>query len=319
MNKEPDSIQNGSHNKCSPQAPYKNYPLKISQYTTPRDYAFRTNPPIVKQLPFQVLSVGHYTYPQGHYSDPLVFPCCHVYWGIKGQGRFWTGKGWSYLKPEHVYMTFPGEEVYLEVMSQTWTYSLIALDHKDITRFITAFGLTDKSYKTGPCPEQIIYQIRHALEQKTEESERQASLLAYEFLMKMAAMALHEEKNSLIQQCHNEIHSSFNNPTFDINLLSQRMNIPLSTLSRKFKNTYNISPGAYLQHLRLQYGLGLLCYTTNPIQDVAIQSGFASPVYFSLVVKKETGLSPEKYRKEAPHQRTIIGWNTHKHATQPLS
>ncbi len=300
--------------------PYKTYPLQISQYTTHRYWAFRSHtPPLVKNLPFQVLTVGHYTYPKEHYSEPLVFPFFSIYWGIRGKGRFLVGKEWHYLKPEHVYLSYPGEEIYLEVISQTWTYAQIIFDHKEITRFITALGLTEKTYEAGPCPEQDIYEIGKTMQLATEECERRVSCLGYEFLVKMTSMILRDDDNPLVQHCRNEIHRCFADPTFDINTLAQNLKIHRSTLSRKFNDTYDTSPGAYLQHLRIQYGLELLCHTPLPIQEVAAQSGFANPAYFSLVVKKETGMNPEEYRKQTPSHKTGLAWNTQWHVMQGIS
>ncbi len=295
-------------------SPYKTYPLDISKITTPRYYAFRSYPQLVPNLPYSVLSIGHVTYPQGYYCTPAKASSAAIYWGIKGKNRFWTGKEWFYLQPEYIYVLYPNEEIYFEIVSNTCTYGLIEFDNPRITTLLAAFGLTDKSYRVGPCLEQDILEIGALLGQRTEECERTASSLAYNFLIKMTATIYGKRIGPLIQQCRNEIHRCLTDPDFNIDTLVDNLKIQRTTLFRRFKATYGISPGRYLHQQRIQYALDLLSNTYQPIQEIASRSGFATHAYFSNVIRKTTGLSPEKYRKKYPAQNPPIH-----HWTHPIS
>ncbi len=63
-----------------------------------------------------------------------------------------------------------------------------------------------------------------------------------------------------------------------------------------FKLAKQKTPRKYLLQIRLSMSKNLLRNSEKPLSEIAILCGFESQAYFSYVFKKETGLSPKKYR-----------------------
>ena len=78
--------------------------------------------------------------------------------------------------------------------------------------------------------------------------------------------------------------------------LSDKYHLSPSYFSRIFKAYTGFGFNEYLTHLRIQKATQLLRNTSEPISEIAYWCGFSDSNYFSTVFKKETGLSPIKYR-----------------------
>ncbi|GAC17305.1 hybrid sensor histidine kinase/response regulator transcription factor [Paraglaciecola arctica] len=79
---------------------------------------------------------------------------------------------------------------------------------------------------------------------------------------------------------------------FNIDILSQLMFMSKETLRRKCQSSFEISPLAHIQALRLQQAKLLLEQDKMNVSEVAYAVGFDSLAYFSKVFKKYYGLSP---------------------------
>ena len=78
---------------------------------------------------------------------------------------------------------------------------------------------------------------------------------------------------------------------------SDEVGLELSVFSRRFKSRMAVSPGRWLENLRLDKARELLAGTSMKIQDVALSSGYSDPLYFSRRFSERYGLSPTEFRK----------------------
>ncbi|MEM1192962.1 MAG: DNA-binding response regulator [Pseudomonadota bacterium] len=67
--------------------------------------------------------------------------------------------------------------------------------------------------------------------------------------------------------------------------------------SRRFKETFKMTPYQYVLHKRLEEAKRLLRNTELSLVDIADSIGFGSQAHFSSTFKKSTGISPLAYRK----------------------
>lgn len=68
------------------------------------------------------------------------------------------------------------------------------------------------------------------------------------------------------------------------------------TLIRMFHKFFNQSPMEYVTAMRLELAGNLLESTFLSIKEIALQVGYNSPLYFSTVFRKYTGMSPREFR-----------------------
>ncbi len=69
-------------------------------------------------------------------------------------------------------------------------------------------------------------------------------------------------------------------------------------LSRSFKKEVGINFNNYLNNIRLQQALALLRNPQILISEIAIETGFQTPAYFSKCFKASFGMSPQEWRNQ---------------------
>ena len=101
-----------------------------------------------------------------------------------------------------------------------------------------------------------------------------------------------------IQVAQEMIHKGY---TKEITLEDVARRVGFSTyyFSRLFKQKFEISFVDYLTSLRLQKAKILLRQPSATVKEVSYQVGYSEPNYFTRVFKKETGLTPSAYQKNA--------------------
>ena len=67
---------------------------------------------------------------------------------------------------------------------------------------------------------------------------------------------------------------------------------------RQFKSVYLITPQDYIAMLRMQKAIQLLLHTDMSITEIAPECGYQDSNLFSRQFRKNTGLSPRKYRRD---------------------
>ncbi|MEM7297314.1 MAG: AraC family transcriptional regulator [Bacteroidota bacterium] len=79
--------------------------------------------------------------------------------------------------------------------------------------------------------------------------------------------------------------------------LAKLCNMSLSSFKRAFKKEFNDSPHNYILDKKLEKAEELLRLSILPISEVAFETGFEDPLYFSRLFKKRLGESPSAYRE----------------------
>lgn len=78
--------------------------------------------------------------------------------------------------------------------------------------------------------------------------------------------------------------------------VADELHISPEYLSRTFKKQTGTNFNNYLNNIRLQHALELLKDYGLPISEIAMQTGFQSPAYFSKCFKSAFGLSPQQWK-----------------------
>lgn len=84
---------------------------------------------------------------------------------------------------------------------------------------------------------------------------------------------------------------------FSINDLCKRFFISKNTLCSQFRSLMHCSIMQYRMFIRISKAKELLNLEKKNLNAIAAECGFSSANYFSLIFKKEVGISPNNYRK----------------------
>ena len=88
--------------------------------------------------------------------------------------------------------------------------------------------------------------------------------------------------------------------------LSEKFEIPLTSMKVCFKGVYGCSIYAYMKSYRMQAATILLRDTSDSITEIAAKMGYDNPSKFSEVFKKEFGELPSEFRKSCPNRECLV-------------
>ena len=101
----------------------------------------------------------------------------------------------------------------------------------------------------------------------------------------------------LLQKVYHIINENIANSSFSVPDLCKLTQVSKSQLHRKLKSTSGYSAIQLIRLIRLTKAKQILKRTPLPIKEVANQSGFIDPAYFTRVFLKEYGYTPSQFRK----------------------
>lgn len=101
----------------------------------------------------------------------------------------------------------------------------------------------------------------------------------------------------MIMEVKHYIEEHYANPDLSLSHLSERFQISAKYASYLFKGEFNMKFVDFLAELRLKKAKELLDTTSDSIQDIALQIGYANSISFGRVFKRITGMTPGDYRK----------------------
>ncbi len=78
--------------------------------------------------------------------------------------------------------------------------------------------------------------------------------------------------------------------------IARRVGMGYSRFRKLFRQYTGVSPGEYMQQLRISRSKELLTQTALTCQQIAYQSGFESPSYFNTAFRRATGMTPAQFR-----------------------
>ena len=112
--------------------------------------------------------------------------------------------------------------------------------------------------------------------------------------LKNSPQNFHDDEN--IIEIQEWMHSCYNDE-ITLEILSEKFDISIRSLNRRFKQATGKSPMQYLQQVRLENAQELLKTSNLGIAEVAYSVGYPDNSYFSALFKKAISLSPKEYRK----------------------
>lgn len=81
-----------------------------------------------------------------------------------------------------------------------------------------------------------------------------------------------------------------------ISFLANLSNYSERQFIRVFKDAFNCTPSDYIMNIRIKTAKQLLSASNYSITEIAFRCGFSDSNYFSRAFKKDTGVSPTRYR-----------------------
>ena len=256
-------------------------------------------------IPFGIRSCGHYQV-LGDFADYVMEKeFIEIFWGIQGSGALIIDGKECQLGPQQLAIYFNNAKHQVYATESAWEYRWITFDGGLAASTIRAFGLNKSGiYNSGPAPIPLFEQLNQDMKDISPNGERKACATAFRILSHSAqyieqqqtSTSKNSEQKQLIAKAMQHIHKHWNDPMLGVAQIAQHIGQHRSNFTKMFQAELSIAPKDYLTRLRVQYALNQLRLNDKPIKDVAAESGWVDPNYFSRCIKAATGLSPKQYR-----------------------
>ena len=105
-------------------------------------------------------------------------------------------------------------------------------------------------------------------------------------------------KDIVVEKIEKYIDENYSNPNLSIDLLADLVSLSTNYLRIIYKDKTKRSLSNYIAKIRLDKAKLLLIDTNTPINKIPEMVGFQSRIYFYKNFKKNTGKTPDQYRKE---------------------
>jgi len=104
------------------------------------------------------------------------------------------------------------------------------------------------------------------------------------------------EEEEFLKQLYVVMNTFSNDPDFTVKFFNTKMGLSKSQMYRKTISTVGLSPNDFIKEYRLRMSLKRLKDSQGNISDIAYDSGFSSPSYFSKCFQKRYELLPSDYQ-----------------------
>ncbi|WP_020607003.1 substrate-binding domain-containing protein [Spirosoma spitsbergense] len=121
--------------------------------------------------------------------------------------------------------------------------------------------------------------------------------LQQRFAADFSAQTGNREDKKFINELAALVEQNLTDPAFGVEKLSRDMGLSRVQLYRKVQALLNMNVMDYLSDIRLKRAKFLLRETSKSMADIAVETGFNSPAYFTTFFKQHTRKTPTEYRR----------------------
>jgi len=252
---------------------------------------------VASQLPLAPKLLGYREAPKGWFHPVSTIKIFNLYWSIEGSADIQYQDEKFEISGSNFFFQGPDEPLSGISTSDVWKYYWMALDGNYIADILKCLNFKcGVLYHSNSTPLHFFEDLKNLITELDTDSELESSAIAYRILLfasshKNKELGIKLEK-SLVSESLMIIQKEFHKHDFDINKLAALTITHRSQITRAFRKILNTTPSQYLQDQRIKNALRLIQEKKSTIKEIAIQSGFDDPAYFTRCIKKATGLTP---------------------------
>lgn len=229
---------------------------------------------------------------------------CLFQYTLSGQGEIEIHGGPVSLKQGDAFIVeIPGGHCYrLPPYSAEWDVLYIEFSKEALPFWRQLLSMTGPVISIHPDSTliQSAWSIYEMAVKDQMDDVYQCSQYAYRFIMELMSYALQNQKAkplpSKIELAKQFIDTHYREP-IGLKEIAEAAGKSKFHLTREFEKKLGVTPTRYLTEVRLEHSAKLLVSSTEHLESIAKQVGFAGANYFGKVFMKHIGVSPTQYRK----------------------
>lgn len=126
------------------------------------------------------------------------------------------------------------------------------------------------------------------------------SLMCNQELKKEQIEVIPQWAEEFLQRLFSIVDENYTNEAFNVDYLTQEMNLSRPQLYRKIKQLTKCSPNDFIRNHRLSKALNLMKNKKKTISEIAYEVGIANPSYFAKCFQKKYGILPSQMAISKP-------------------
>ena len=248
-------------------------------------------------LPVHVRSAGYNEAEPGWEEIESDKPFVQIFWCVQGVGEIIYPERRFLLHPGETFYRLPGELHHHRNPDKKtpWHYYWFTFEGDGAADFINAYGYGQQPRYSGSCPVKLFSELEILVRRSTPFHQRIAVARATEILALMGG-GNQEISADPAERFLELAEKNLHDPGFNAETYALQIGIHRSTLNKLCRKKLGMTPGKYLNMIRIQHALQMLKETSASIKEISEKSGFSSPGYFCKVIRKTTSCSPKEYR-----------------------
>ena len=259
-------------------------------------------------LPFKLLYVTHSEYDKGWHGTSHTHHFTELFYIVKGIGSFVLPDHEVSVKENDLVIINPNVE-HTERSNEKDSLEYIALGIEGISFLLPDEDESRIGLFTYQGDREDILFYLHKLLREVQQIDDNYEIICRNIIeiliiklrrSKEITIESNEPKNlnQSVALVQHYINQNFRDP-ITLDILAKVGNINKYYLAHIFKEELDMSPIEYLIQVRINEAKNLLETTSYTIAEVARFNGFSSQSFFSQAFKRETKLTPSKYRNNA--------------------
>ena len=141
--------------------------------------------------------------------------------------------------------------------------------------------------------EELLIRVENLIETREQIRHHYAGYHQHQLLYNEATA----KEVDFIRKLNKIIEENMGQESFDVVRLSRLIGMSRSQLHRKIKAVLDNTPALYIRLVRLEKARSLLKKTSKSISEIAFETGFSSPSYFTYSFSETYGESPSEFRE----------------------
>jgi AraC-like DNA-binding protein len=262
--------------------------------------SFRIDELPMASIPLGARSVGGYIISdKWRGRETLVRNVTQLHWVVNGCLEVGIDAKTFLAKSGSVFFYFPGEIHKVRAHTESAEYRWMTIDGPMALPSIENFGFPREPHFAGDCPLELFTQLGREIQDISPFGQRKAAATAY--LILSLGKGIPQAKpgtDQLINNALDMISGQYSDPALNINMIAESLKVHRSRLSRIFHEKMQISISDYLISVRIRKAASLLRSSNLSISEIAKETGYKDPDYFTKAFRKTTGRTPGQFREK---------------------
>ncbi len=256
----------------------------------------------------RLYEVGRQKCPAGYEFGPIIRDKYILHYVVSGEGTLYMDQKEFHVEKDQIFLLPPNALVHYQASStDPWHYIWIHIHGFKVVELLQKAGLTRKTPVFVPARSGI--GLGEHLMRIYDEHAAEYTCMGelYHFFQLLLDLSRKEDKDTekneepalrYIQWVIDYIDHKYSEP-IRVQSIADFCGIDRTYLGKIFKYATGYTIQEYLIQFRMTKAKKLLRETSMPVQYVSFAVGYNDPFSFSKVFKKNTGMSPTEWRKQA--------------------